>query len=161
MNCYTISKEFAFSAAHSLEGLHSDHPCSRLHGHNYVVRLSIQGSLDETGFVVDYRDLEPFKRYIDQNLDHQNLNDVIRGAFNPTAENLAGHLSLAAVELLKLPANILTMEVSVSETPKTWATAPPVYLKPTGRERYRWGRSCTCEFGWQPDCPEHGKEKRK
>src|SRR5215468_9371730 len=37
MPYYTISKFFEFSAAHHLTGLPDDHPCSRVHGHNYVV----------------------------------------------------------------------------------------------------------------------------
>jgi 6-pyruvoyl-tetrahydropterin synthase len=39
---YTISKEFAFSAAHHLNGLPPSHPCSRVHGHNYVVRVVLR-----------------------------------------------------------------------------------------------------------------------
>src|SRR5262249_12296187 len=35
---YTITKRFAFSASHIIGGLLPDHPCGRLHGHNYEVR---------------------------------------------------------------------------------------------------------------------------
>jgi 6-pyruvoyltetrahydropterin/6-carboxytetrahydropterin synthase len=88
---YTISKEFHFSASHQLTGLPQDHPCSRLHGHNYVIVVEMQSlTLNEVGMVRDYRDLEPVKKYIDQNYDHKHLNDVLD--FNPTAENMSEHM---------------------------------------------------------------------
>ncbi|MFI6697695.1 6-pyruvoyl trahydropterin synthase family protein [Streptomyces sp. NPDC050509] len=55
MTCH-ISKEFHFSASHQLDGLPEDHPCGRLHGHNYVVALELSAptdGLDTTGFVRD------------------------------------------------------------------------------------------------------------
>lgn len=113
---YTISKEFAFSAAHHLDGLPDSHPCARPHGHNYVVRVTLQaGSLDDTGFVVDYNELRALGQYIDATFDHRDLNEVVD--FNPTAENLARHLYDWARERW---AEVVA--VSVSETPKTWAT---------------------------------------
>jgi 6-pyruvoyltetrahydropterin/6-carboxytetrahydropterin synthase len=39
---YTIAKRFAFSASHVIGGLSVDHPCGRLHGHNYEVEVSLQ-----------------------------------------------------------------------------------------------------------------------
>lgn len=116
---HTISKQFAFSASHRLEGLPDEHPCSRLHGHNYIVELSLTGTLDEVGFIVDYRELAPFKDYLDEQLDHQHLNDRLDG--NPTAENMAARLASWAVEHLDLPDNVHRLTVAVSETPKTWA----------------------------------------
>jgi len=85
---YTISKEFHFSASHQLFGLPVDHPCTRLHGHNYIVIVELTSvNLSKIGFVKDYRELEPIKKFIDENLDHRHLNDVLQ--FNPTAENIA------------------------------------------------------------------------
>ena len=116
---HTISKQFAFSASHVLRGLPETHPCSRLHGHNYIVELSLSGLLDDVGFVVDYRELSPFKDYLDAELDHQHLNDQLPG--NPTAERMALWLAYWAAEHLDLPANVWELGVAVSETPKTWA----------------------------------------
>jgi len=116
----TISKEFAFSSSHQLDGLPEDHPCSRMHGHNYAVKLSLSGELDATGFVMDYRALAPFKDYLDGDLDHRHLNDVL--GFQPTAENMASHLAHMAENLLPLPDSVGHVAISVSETPKTWAT---------------------------------------
>ncbi len=112
---YKISKQFAFSASHILEGLPQEHPCSRLHGHNYVITVHLcADSLNDVGFVKDYRDLDNVKKYIDNTLDHRHLNDII--PFNPTAENIAKHLyDIFKTEIPELYA------VEVSETPKTTA----------------------------------------
>ncbi len=116
---FTIKKEFSFSASHQLEGLPPDHPCSRLHGHNYkiIVQLSSE-TLDETGFVKDYRELGIIKTFIDSELDHRHLNDVF--PVNPTAENLAKHL----YGYIKLKFNQLK-SVTVKETDKTEARYEP------------------------------------
>jgi len=113
---FTISKEFAFSASHQLRGLPLEHPCSRLHGHNYVVTLVLAAEkLDRRSFVVDYNDLAPFEQYLKEKLDHRHLNDVLH--FPPTAEKLAQHLFEFAESLWP----DVVSSVFVSETPKTWA----------------------------------------
>lgn len=120
---YTISKEFSWSASHQLDGLPPGHPCSRLHGHNYVARVELASHLlDSTGFVLDYGALAPVGAWIDATLDHRHLNDVpeLLG-MNPTAENLAMRLSVAVRGLVPLYVGV-QLAVSVSETPKTWAT---------------------------------------
>ena len=68
---YRITKEFHFSASHQLCHLPDDHPCARMHGHNYIIEVELCAeALDTNRFVVDYRDLTPLKRYIDDELDH-------------------------------------------------------------------------------------------
>lgn len=117
---FTISKLFEFSASHRLSGLPAGHQCARLHGHNYQVQIFLEAEkLDQRGFVMDFGDLKPFKDYIDQNLDHRHLNDIL--TVNPTAENLAHFLYLIASELFGKK----VMSVRVSETPKTWAEFMP------------------------------------
>lgn len=108
----TISKEFHFSASHRLYGLAESHPCSRTHGHNYVVTFYFSGNVDENGFVIDYRELQPIKDFIDNVLDHQHLNDVF--SFNPTVESMSKELFCRFKEQFpQLSA------VEMSETPKT------------------------------------------
>lgn len=115
---YTIRKQFNFSAGHQLTGLPADHPCSRVHGHNYVVTVELRTNernpLNTIGFVQDYRALDPIKQYIDGALDHRHLNDVL--LMNPTAENIAKHL----YDMFKVHFPLL-VAVEVSETPKTTA----------------------------------------
>ena len=117
---YRITKEFAFSASHQLKGLAEGHPCARLHGHNYVVVIELAGeALDQHGFVRDYHELAPLKTYIDDQLDHRHLNEVL-GDDCVTAERLARHLyDWCAARWPE------TSAVRVSETPKTWAEYRP------------------------------------
>lgn len=116
---YEITKDFAFSASHQLAGLPDDHPCSRLHGHNVIVRMHLAAEqLDAVGFVVDYRALDGFKQWLDEHFDHRHLNDVV--TFNPTAEQMAHYLYRVAAEQ-----GLPVVAISWSETPKTWATYRP------------------------------------
>lgn len=119
---YTISKQFTFSASHQLLNLPDNHPCYRLHGHNYIVEIELQSAeLDETGFVCDYNDLDGLKNFIDETLDHRHLNEVF-GHDDTTAEKLASFL----YDWSKQQWPEVTA-VRVSETPKTWAEyRPPV-----------------------------------
>lgn len=116
---FTITKEFAFSAAHHLHGLPDGHQCSRDHGHNYVVTVELASSeLHPPGFVMDYGDMAPLKQYVDDALDHHNLNDLL--PFNPTAENLCRWL-FDLCQSWGWPVS----GVGVSETPKTHAWYRP------------------------------------
>jgi 6-pyruvoyltetrahydropterin/6-carboxytetrahydropterin synthase len=85
---YTIAKTFAFSASHIIAGLPPEHPCGRLHGHNYEVEVILQAvALDGVGFVRDYRELSTLKDFLDATVDHNHLNDVL-GLEKTTAEAL-------------------------------------------------------------------------
>jgi 6-pyruvoyltetrahydropterin/6-carboxytetrahydropterin synthase len=94
---YRISKQFQFSASHILEGLPDEHPCSRLHGHNYSVELVLESeTLSDVGFIVDYNELKEFDDLLRERYDHRHLNDVV--SFQPSAELLARHFYLMAKE---------------------------------------------------------------
>jgi 6-pyruvoyltetrahydropterin/6-carboxytetrahydropterin synthase len=121
---YHIAKRFDFSAAHFLTGLPEDHPCSRPHGHNYSATLELAADeLDETGFVVDYRELDTFKRWIDDHVDHRHLNHIV--PFNPTAERLALWLFGVADEM-----GFPVVAVTIKETDKTSARYRPLVIEP-------------------------------
>lgn len=117
---YRITKEFHFSASHQLFGLAQDHPCSRLHGHNYIVEVELQAAeLNNVGFVRDYLELAALKSYIDDTLDHRHLNEVL-GDDMVTAERMAKHL----YDWCKSRWDEVSA-VRISETPKTWAEYRP------------------------------------
>ena len=117
---YTITKEFSFSASHQLFGLPVEHPCARLHGHNYTVIVELQArELGSTGFVRDYRQLTEFKTYLEDKVDHRHLNDLFGNAF-VTAECLAHHFYTWCKRCWPE-----VSAVRVSETPKTWAEYRP------------------------------------
>ena len=112
---FEIRKQFTFSAAHQLDHLPKDHPCSRIHGHNYIVEIVLQAeTLNGDGFVIDYGDLAPLQRHIDQLFDHRCLNEWFPSY--PTAENIAQYLFAWCHAAWPQ-----TAAVRVSETPKTWA----------------------------------------
>jgi len=116
---FTITKEFSFSAAHQLTQLSEGHPCSRVHGHNYKVKVELKSNdLDKQGMVQDYGELKPIKDWIDQTLDHKNLNNIVPR--DPTAENIA----IWIYSLWKSSFPLLSA-VEVSETDKTWARYEP------------------------------------
>ena len=117
---YVISKDFEFSASHRLDGLAAGHQCSRLHGHNYRVRVELTGEVDmPVGFVMDYGDLGEFGDWLKATVDHQHLNEVV--AFNPTAELLARWLIEELVQLIPLTSRVSLIRIGLSETAKTWA----------------------------------------
>lgn len=112
---FKISKEFHFSASHRLDHLPEEHPCHRLHGHNYIIIIELYSpTLNKIGFVKDYRELDFIKKWIDDNLDHRHLNDIFPVA--PTAEYMAEYL-------YKQFKNILPelYSIGVKETEKTIA----------------------------------------
>ena len=110
---YKISKQFSFSASHILDLLDKDHPCARMHGHNYVVTIHLKAeNPDRYGFVKDYNTLKTVEKYIEETFDHRHLNDVIPR--HPTSENIARFIfERFKPEIPELYA------VEVSETPKT------------------------------------------
>ena len=69
---YSIEKKFTFEAAHSLNGLDKDHPCSAIHGHSYKLYIKIfSDELDCNGFIIDFGKLKLFqKNFIDNYFDH-------------------------------------------------------------------------------------------
>ena len=109
---FTISKEFHFSASHQLMGLRSDHPCGRMHGHNYIIRIFLKGSPNIDGFVQVYGELKPISQWIDETLDHKHLNDVFD--FQPSVENISKYI----YDRFKNQFPLLSA-IEISETPKT------------------------------------------
>jgi 6-pyruvoyltetrahydropterin/6-carboxytetrahydropterin synthase len=117
---YTIAKKFAFSASHIIGGLPPEHPCGRLHGHNYEVEVVLQSAaLDNVGFVRDYNELSALKQFLDETVDHKHLNDVL-GHDKTTAEALTKWLYDWCK--MRWPE---VVAVRVSESPRTWAEYRP------------------------------------
>lgn len=111
-----ITQAFTFEAAHQLPRVPQSHKCHRMHGHSYRVELQLEGPTDpETGFVVDFFDVEAAFGPVLERLDHHCLNEV-DGLENPTAENIASWIwGSIQEELPQLSC------VTVYETPECWA----------------------------------------
>jgi 6-pyruvoyltetrahydropterin/6-carboxytetrahydropterin synthase len=111
-----VSKDFTFCASHILPR----HPgkCSRLHGHNWIVRVELEGQTNpQSQFVMDYADLTTIVDPLIERFDHRHLNAFVE---YPSAENIAAHFANLVRKQLKV--NIINwLRVGVSETVKTWA----------------------------------------
>ena len=83
-----VFKEFTFEAAHKLPLVPKNHKCSNLHGHSFKVRISVDGPINEMGWVMDFSELKEICSPHINELDHSFLNDVV-GLDNPTSENIA------------------------------------------------------------------------
>jgi 6-pyruvoyltetrahydropterin/6-carboxytetrahydropterin synthase len=84
-----IFATFHLESAHRLPDLPPQHKCGRIHGHSFVVEIHVRGPVAvETGWVVDFADIEAAFRPLHEQLDHHYLNEV-EGLRTPTSENLA------------------------------------------------------------------------
>ena len=113
---YYLSIQTAISAAHFLNQYEGD--CARLHGHNWKLEVSVKGDkLDETGMVIDFKDLHELCWQVAGKFDHQVINEVAPfDKMNPTAEHLAKFFYNEIGKLL--PADVYMHEISLWETEK-------------------------------------------
>ncbi|HVM86961.1 MAG TPA: 6-carboxytetrahydropterin synthase QueD [Puia sp.] len=83
-----IFKDVNFDAAHLLPKVPNGHPCKKLHGHTYTLRVYVKGTVqEETGWVMDFGQLKKNVQEIIGALDHQYLNEI-PGLENPTCEHI-------------------------------------------------------------------------
>ncbi len=83
-----IYKEFTFEAAHFLPSAPPGHPNSRIHGHSFHVRVTVEGEPDpETGLLIHFDDFAAAIDEVRLALDHQFLNEI-DGIGAPTLENI-------------------------------------------------------------------------
>lgn len=112
-----ITKQFRFEAAHFIP----NHPglCKNLHGHQYLLEVTISGELNEkTKMVMDFGDLKKIvKENIVDKYDHSYLNDYFE---YPTAENMVQFF--AKVLTAKLPWGINLRKIKLWETHNSYAT---------------------------------------
>ena len=136
-----VSKEFRWEMAHAL--WHYDGLCKNLHGHSYILRVTVKGeinlnSLDtKFGMVIDFGDLkEIVSKNIVKQFDHSvvlnkearisNLKEIKEMffrihflPFQPTAENLVTFFADIIKE--NLPRNIELISVKLNETANSFA----------------------------------------
>lgn len=89
---FEITKEYRFEASHILPW-HTG-KCGRLHGHSYILQVTVEGPLKpdngdpDAGMVMDFADISTVvKPLIASKLDHHHLNDSL-GLENPTGERI-------------------------------------------------------------------------
>ncbi len=109
-----LVKSFRFEAAHLLPKVPEGHKCRRLHGHSFVVDLTLEGEVDpESGWLMDFADVKAAARPVLSRLDHYYLNDIA-GLENPTSEILARWLWDELKPRLPLLASVTLRETCTS-----------------------------------------------
>lgn len=89
---WELTKTVRFEASHVLP--RHGGKCSRLHGHSWVVEVTVHGNRLDTsgpsmGMLMDFGDVAaPVDRLVRDKLDHYHLNDST-GLEHPTSEALA------------------------------------------------------------------------
>ena len=110
-----------FASAHSLRNYPGD--CSRLHGHNWQVEVSVCSQvLDDNGIAIDFREIKKQTKLVIKRVDHQYLNEIEPfDVLNPTAENIAKYF-FDEVGLLVNNENVKVKDVVIWETPRSAVT---------------------------------------
>ncbi len=118
---YSITKNFKFEAAHRLFNMPESHPCHSLHGHSYVVKVTIStkklDNMENPNMIIDFRKLKVFQNWLDENFDHATIlhnNDPLYSTLknfdckirtipngDTTAENMARFFSIIVIDMIK------------------------------------------------------------
>jgi 6-pyruvoyltetrahydropterin/6-carboxytetrahydropterin synthase len=137
-----VTKLFNFCCAHSVKDAYTSR-CDRerggIHGHNYVVEVTLTGVIKPDGMVIDFTKLKERFNYIIDSFDHTfviNIEDKVLSILgpylscrsilfysNPTAENMAQYFyDYLFFSLLNSTPEIGVKKVTVWETPTSFAT---------------------------------------
>ena len=130
---FEVAVEHTFAAGHALR--HYKGKCENVHGHNYRVRVVVQGEkLDSIGMLADFVALKKHLREVCEPMDHVFLNDLPPfDVLNTTAENMAAHIAgLMEKALIGNPHPVTVAEVTVWESPYSgdFRSCPPFCLRP-------------------------------
>ena len=84
-----LTYEFWFDAAHQFRHMPAGHKYHGLHGHSFRVEIAVRGTPDpESGFIVDFAQLEAAGESIRERLDHRFLNEIV-GLETPSLEHIS------------------------------------------------------------------------
>jgi len=131
-----ITKQFKMEVAHRLTSSYSER-CQSVHGHSYLMEVTLEGELNEDGMVMDFGELKDRMNHFFDAFDHSYViskyditlpfflgieaqihNRMIVVDYNPTAENMAYHAFRALIEN-----DLPVANVKVQETLTGWAVA--------------------------------------
>ena len=76
MAMHQLSKSFIFEAAHTLDRCIDAEPSKRIHGHSYRATVTIQGTLDTQGMLMDLGFFTSTLEAMRTQLDHHFLDEV-------------------------------------------------------------------------------------
>lgn len=117
---FEITTTRHFSASHQLRLY--DGSLEPMHGHNWVIKVTVAGELDAINVVMDFHELERLLGQVISPMHNSHLNQL--AAFeriNPSAEGVAQHVAMR----LALPGGISLKRVEVWETPENSAVFLP------------------------------------
>ena len=127
----SITKEFTFDAAHRLylsdrtpeENLKIFGKCCKIHGHTYLLRITVTGPLDDTGMIIHFSHLKSIVReLVIDRYDHTMLNEIDEFKdIPPTAEVMATSIFTLLKNRLEAQ-GVIVSSVVLYETPTSWAT---------------------------------------
>jgi 6-pyruvoyltetrahydropterin/6-carboxytetrahydropterin synthase len=121
---FEVTVEAGFSSGHYLRNYRGK--CENPHGHNYKVRVTLQGKeLDPSGMLLDFKLLKEVMRPVIDHIDHQMLNDLEPFTLlNPSAENLARYFyQQTSAQLFEMSSGrVQVKDCTVWETDTTTAT---------------------------------------
>ena len=122
---FEVSVEQTFAAGHALRNYQGK--CENVHGHNYRVRVTIQGEqLDANGLLVDFVDIKRLMGGAIEYLDHRFINDLEPfDTINPSAENIAKYFYDRLNAGLKNELPVRISEIRVWETDTSSAVYRP------------------------------------
>jgi 6-pyruvoyltetrahydropterin/6-carboxytetrahydropterin synthase len=122
---FEVTVEQTFAAGHALRNYKGK--CENVHGHNYRVRVTVQGSqLDATGLLVDFLEVNRLISGTVEYLDHRFINDLPPfDRLNPSAENIAKYFYEKVSEGLKSEVAAQVSQVQVWETDVSSAVYRP------------------------------------
>lgn len=118
---FIVSVQAHYDSAHFLR--HYQGKCERLHGHRYVVELTLATEeLDRSGIAFDFVDVKKHLRELADHLDHNNLNDLPPfDEIEPSAENQAKYFHDEMKRRLPPRMADAIVYARVWETPTQWA----------------------------------------
>ncbi|MEE3502123.1 6-carboxytetrahydropterin synthase [Acidiphilium acidophilum] len=88
---FELTKDFRFEAAHTLNRTIDAEPSRRIHGHSYRASVTLRGTPDASGMIMDFGNLATHIAVVRGQLDHRFLDDVEQ--LGPaTLENLAAFI---------------------------------------------------------------------
>lgn len=136
---FEITRRYSFDAAHQLLHLPEGHKCRRLHGHTYLVNVTVGSTrVDPRAMVMDFADLDEMIKPLIDKFDHRYIasgtepilkvlpvDEVADIGCYSTAENLARVIGTELVVKLRyhpVLSSDFEVKVEVFETPKSSAS---------------------------------------
>ena len=108
-----VYKIFNIESARSLPNLPEGHPCKNIHGHSFKIKITVKGTVnEETGFVMDFSEIDSAFSPIFKMIDHAYLNEL-DGLINPSSENLCKWIWSKLIDSLP---NLKRIEIKETES---------------------------------------------